>query len=153
MTDASSETQALYQQTILDHNRRPRNCRPMTDATHTGQGHNPLCGDEYTMYLRVENGQIAEVSFVGSGCAISKAAASMMTTSVLNRTLAEAETLAARFDHLVTGCSASPLPAEDLGPLNAFAGVREHPLRAKCAVLPWRTMLAALRGEQGPVGA
>lgn len=149
MTDAL----ALYQQAILDHNRQPRNCRSMPDATHTGLGCNPLCGDEYTVYLRIEGGRIADVSFSGSGCAISKASASMMTTSVLDKTLSEAETLADRFSHTVTGGSGSPQGTEDLGSLNAFAGVREHPLRAKCAVLPWRALMAALRGEQEPVGA
>ncbi len=153
MTDVSNDMAALYQQAVLDHNRRPRNCRSMQDATHTGLGCNPLCGDEYTVFLRIEGGRIADVSFSGSGCAISKASASMMTTSLLDKTPSEAETIADRFGYTVTGCSGFPAFTEDLGSLNAFAGVREHPLRAKCAVLPWRAMLAALRGEREPVGA
>ncbi len=144
-----TELRELYQQVILDHHKRPRNYGRLPGANRTALGHNPLCGDKIRLYALVEDGRIADIAFEGSGCAISTAAASMMTESVKGRTTAEAEALFERFHDLVTG----RVEAEgaDLGKLQAFAGVREYPVRVKCATLAWHTLLAALRGVQDPV--
>ena len=130
----------LYQEVILDHNRRPRNFRAITDGRHA-EGYNPLCGDRLTVYLRVDDGIIKDVSFEGSGCAISKASASLMTESVKGKTLAEAQALFDRFQRMITTSSdAAPL---DLGKLGVLAGVRQFPVRVKCATLAWHTLRAA----------
>jgi nitrogen fixation protein NifU and related proteins len=136
----STELQDLYQQVILDHNRRPRNFRQIDDARRA-EGYNPLCGDRLTVYVRVENGVISDVSFEGSGCAISKASASLMTESVKGKTIEEADALRERFQQMIT---ASPdAPVADLGKLTVLAGVRQFPVRVKCASLAWHTLRAA----------
>ncbi|HXH06474.1 MAG TPA: SUF system NifU family Fe-S cluster assembly protein [Vicinamibacterales bacterium] len=133
----------LYQEVILDHNRRPRNFRELPAANHRAEGFNPLCGDRLTVYLVVADGVIADIGFVGSGCAISKASASLMTEAVKGRSVAEAEALFERFHRMVT--APPDAPVEDLGKLNALAGVREFPVRVKCASLAWHTLKAAFR--------
>ncbi|MFN2599300.1 MAG: Fe-S cluster assembly sulfur transfer protein SufU [Pyrinomonadaceae bacterium] len=142
-----SELSELYQQVILDHNKKPRNFRRLEDATQHAEGFNPLCGDQLTVYLRLENGVVAEVSFEGSGCAISKAAASMMTQAVKGKTRDEAEKLFDEFHRMVTGELDEEQTPNDLGRLKIFAGVREFPARVKCASLPWHTLHAALAGD------
>ncbi len=146
----TSELRELYQQVILDHNRKPRNFRRVAGATQRAEGHNPLCGDHVSVELRVEDDAIRDVGFQGSGCAISKASASMMTGSLQGKTLAEAETLFERFHRMVTEDGAGS-DAEALGKLVVFAGVREFPSRIKCATLPWHTTHAALAGQAEPV--
>jgi nitrogen fixation protein NifU and related proteins len=141
-----SESSALYQEILLDHNRRPRNYGPLADATCVERGLNPLCGDELTLWLRMDGDRIADARFEGSGCAISRASASMMTGLVKGKTRAEAAELIERFRALVTGTlEASDAP----GGLQVFAGVARLPQRVKCAVLAWHTLHAALssRGD------
>jgi nitrogen fixation NifU-like protein len=134
---------ALYQELILDHNRTPRNYRPMADANRRVEGNNPLCGDRLTIWLRMEGDTIQDAAFQGSGCAISRASASLMTVAVKGKTRSEAETLFQRFHRLVTG-SLAPSEAESLGKLAAFSGVSEFPVRVKCASLSWHALHAAL---------
>lgn len=141
-----SDLSELYQEVILDHNRKPRNFHELGDASHTAEGYNPLCGDRLTLYLKVDDGVIADVAFQGSGCAISKASASMMTDALKGKTVAEAQALFARFHRMVT--TAPDQPVEDLGKLSALAGVREFPVRVKCASLAWHTLKAALERQQ-----
>jgi len=136
----SSSLQDLYQEVILDHNRRPRNFRVIHDARRA-EGYNPLCGDRLTVYLRVENGRIQDASFQGSGCAISKASASLMTECVKGQTVEEAEALFGRFHRMIT--RAADDPVDDLGKLSVLAGVRAFPMRVKCATLAWHAMRAA----------
>jgi nitrogen fixation protein NifU and related proteins len=141
-----SESSALYQEILLDHNRRPRNYGPLADATCVERGLNPLCGDELTLWLRMDGDRIADARFEGSGCAISRASASMMTGLVKGKTRAEAAELIERFRALVTGTlEASDVP----GALQVFAGVARLPQRVKCAVLAWHTLHSALGGEPG----
>jgi len=147
MTDLS----ALYQEVILDHNRRPRNFGEMAGADWRQEGRNPLCGDQLTVWLRMEEDTIADVSFVGTGCAISKASASMMTAAVKGKTREEAERLFTRFHDLVTGKLDAAAGHESLGRLAAFAGVSRFPARVKCASLSWHTMHAALHQSSAPV--
>ena len=142
-----SELSELYQQVILDHNKKPRNFRKLAAATHTAEGFNPLCGDHLTVYLDVEDDQVKDISFEGSGCAISKAAASMMTQAVKGKTLAEAESLFTEFHQMVTVEDEAEAAESRLGNLRIFSGVREFPVRVKCATLPWHTMQAALNDE------
>jgi nitrogen fixation NifU-like protein len=138
MTD---DLQALYQAVILDHNKRPRNFRAL-EGGRTAEGNNPLCGDRVTVYLRVDAaGVITEATFQGFGCAIAKASASLMTDSVRGKTVAEADALFERVHRMMTAPPAAPI--EDLGVLSALAGVRQFPVRVKCATLPWQTLLAA----------
>ena len=137
----------LYQEIILDHNRSPRNYRPMAGADRKVEAFNPLCGDHYTIYLRLRAGVIDEVSFEGAGCAISKASASLMSTMVKGKTTEEAERLFEVFHRLVTGGKLSAAEEELMGKLAAFANVSEFPARVKCASLAWHTMHAALTGE------
>jgi nitrogen fixation NifU-like protein len=134
------DLQDLYQEVILDHNRRPRNFRAI-DEGRRAEGYNPLCGDRLTVFLRVENDVIRDVSFQGSGCAISKASASLMTESVKGRTMAEARLLLERFHQMITGPPETPV--RDLGKLEVLAGVRQFPTRVKCASLAWHTLRAA----------
>ncbi|MBK5187738.1 MAG: SUF system NifU family Fe-S cluster assembly protein, partial [Gemmatimonadaceae bacterium] len=137
------DTSALYQEVILDHNRRPRNYGRLMDATLEERGINPLCGDELTLWLRMDGDRIAEATFTGSGCAISRASASMMTGAVKGKTRAEAEALIEQFRGLATGRS----DLERLPPsMRAFAGVARLPQRVKCAVLAWHTLHSALAG-------
>jgi nitrogen fixation NifU-like protein len=142
-----ADLRELYQQTILDHNRSPRNYRKLDNATKTSEGLNPLCGDHITVYLRLENGVIQDVTFQGSGCAISKASASIMSSMMKGKTAAEAEELFHKFHALVTEESGAPEDLESLGKLAVFAGVREFPARVKCASLAWHTLHAALHEE------
>jgi nitrogen fixation NifU-like protein len=143
-----SELRELYQETILEHSRKPRNFGILETANHKAEGYNPLCGDHYTVFLDVKDGAIQNLSFEGSGCAISKASASMMTQSLKGKTTAEAEALFTKFHDLVTGHGDA---AEEIGKLAVFGGVSEFPLRVKCATLAWHTLRAALRGEQQAV--
>ncbi|MGQ0715580.1 MAG: Fe-S cluster assembly sulfur transfer protein SufU [Gemmatimonadaceae bacterium] len=139
---------ALYQSIILDHNRRPRNFRELADADRRTEGRNPLCGDELTVWLRMSGDRIDDVTFMGSGCAISKASASMMTTAVKGKTRAEATALFDRFHDLVTGTGATAaVDDKTLGQLAAFSGVSRFPMRVKCASLAWHALKAGLRGE------
>jgi nitrogen fixation protein NifU and related proteins len=138
---------ALYQSIILDHNRRPRNYRELVDADRKSEGRNPLCGDELTVWLKMEGDRIEDVSFLGSGCAISKASASIMTTTVKGKTRAEASALFERFHDLVTGKPAAAADDLPLGQLAAFSGVSRFPVRVKCASLAWHALRAALRGD------
>ncbi|MEK7870298.1 MAG: Fe-S cluster assembly sulfur transfer protein SufU [Nitrospirota bacterium] len=137
----------LYQETILDHNRKPRNFRKLEGACRTTEGFNPLCGDKVKIYLRIENDLVSDVSFEGSGCAISIAAASMMTESVKGRTLPAVQRLFEMFHTLLTAETAIGLESNELGKLMVFAGVREFPVRVKCATLPWHTLRAAIENK------
>ncbi len=140
----------LYQEVVFDHNRNPRNFRKMEDADRTVEGHNPLCGDRITLYLKLDDGRIADVSFQGQGCAISTASASLMTEIVKGKTIEEAEHLFEAFHQIVTGQD-DDLKLEELGKLAVLAGVRQYPSRIKCATLPWHSLEAALKGEERPV--
>ena len=133
--------QDLYQEVILDHNRRPRNFRVL-EGGRKAEGFNPLCGDRLTVYLRVDDGVISDVGFQGSGCAISKASASLMTESMKGRSVGEATALFNRFQQMITAQPGSPV--DHLGKLAALAGVRQFPIRVKCASLAWHTLRAAL---------
>jgi nitrogen fixation protein NifU and related proteins len=133
----------LYQDLILDHNRSPRNYRSLEHGNRKAEGYNPLCGDRLTLWLDVDADHIRDVGFQGSGCAISRASASLMTAAVKGKTKAEAEALFDRFHRLVTG-SLDPSEAHSLGKLAAFAGVAEFPVRIKCATLSWHALRAAL---------
>lgn len=144
------EFRELYQQLILDHNKRPRNFGPLADADRRANGVNPLCGDKVTVYVRLDGGRVADVHFDGSGCAISTASASVMTESLKGRTLEEVEALFERFHSLVAG-ELDPSGSENLGKLAAFSGVRDYPSRVKCATLAWHAMRAALRKAEEPV--
>ena len=143
-----SELSELYQQVILDHNKKPRNFRRMEEANRTAEGFNPLCGDQLTVYLVMDEGVVRDVSFEGSGCAISKAAASMTTQSVKGKTREEAELLFDEFHRMVTGELDESSVPNRLGNLKIFAGVRDFPARVKCASLSWHTLHAALAGEE-----
>lgn len=142
-----SELSDLYQEVILDHNKNPRNYRKIEDATQTADGHNPLCGDALKVYLEIEDERVKDVSFLGSGCAISKASASMMTQIVKGKTKQEAEILFDEFHRMVLGELDEEREENSLGKLKIFAGVREFPARVKCASLSWHTVHAALNGE------
>jgi nitrogen fixation protein NifU and related proteins len=142
-----SELSDLYQQVILDHNKKPRNFRKLETANRTAEGYNPLCGDQLTVYMQLEDEVVKDVSFEGSGCAISKAAASMMTQSVKGKTRQEAESLFDEFHRMVTGQLDEETTPNHLGRLTIFSGVRDFPARVKCASLSWHTMHAALNTE------
>lgn len=139
-----SELRDLYQEVILDHNKRPRNFGRLEDATHQANGHNPLCGDRLSLTLRLEDGRIAAIRFEGSGCAISKASASLMTDAVKGRSIEEADLLFADVHAMVTGDAAHEIDPERLGKLAVLGGVAEFPARVKCASLAWHTLEAAL---------
>jgi len=139
-----ADLKALYQEVILDHSKNPQNFHPLPDANRTAVGRNPLCGDQFTVYLRIDGDRISDVGFEGQGCAISKSSASMMTQAVKGKTSAEAESLFDRFHDLVTGKEADP---DSLGKLAAFQGVSEFPIRVKCASLAWHTLRAALEAK------
>ncbi|PYS83038.1 MAG: SUF system NifU family Fe-S cluster assembly protein [Acidobacteria bacterium] len=143
-----SELSELYQQVILDHNKKPRNFQKLEAANRTAEGFNPLCGDQLTVYMLMDEGVVREVSFVGTGCAISKASASMMTQAVKGKTREEARLLFDEFHRMVTGELDEEAEPNQLGRLKIFAGVRDYPARVKCASLPWHTMHAALEGEE-----
>ena len=142
-----SELSDLYQEVILDHNKNPRNYREIENADRAADGHNPLCGDQLTVFLDLEDGRVKDVAFIGSGCAISKASASMMTQTVKGKTREEAEVLFDEFHRMVLGEMDEETEENHLGRLKIFAGVREFPARVKCASLSWHTMNAALHGE------
>jgi nitrogen fixation NifU-like protein len=146
-----SALRELYQEVILDHNKSPRNYRVMENATQHVDGYNPLCGDHYTIYLKMNGDVIEDVSFTGAGCAISKASASVMSSVLKGKTRQEAEELFGEFHRLVTKGSATEEELESMGKLAAFAGVSEFPARVKCASLAWHTMHAALSGDQHDV--
>jgi nitrogen fixation NifU-like protein len=141
-----SDLRDLYQEVILDHYKKPRNFRPLADATRKAEGFNPLCGDRLTLYLKLKDGVIEDASFEGSGCAISTASASLLTESVKGKTAQEAEKLFRGFHALVTQDSATP--PSDLGKLEVLAGVREFPARVKCATLAWHSLHAALANQE-----
>ncbi|HEY6047223.1 MAG TPA: SUF system NifU family Fe-S cluster assembly protein [Pyrinomonadaceae bacterium] len=142
-----SELSELYQQVILDHNKKPRNFHKLETANRTAEGYNPLCGDQLHIYLEVENDQVKDISFEGTGCAIFKASASMMTQAVKGKTKAQSEQLFQEFHRLLTGEIDDEDAGSHLGKLTIFSGVREYPVRVKCATLSWHTMRAALEGE------
>ena len=139
-----SELSELYQAVILDHNKKPRNFHKLENANRSAEGFNPLCGDQLKVYLHLEDDQVKEVSFEGSGCAISKASASMMTQAVKGKTKAEAEMLFNEFHRIATGELDEESEANHLGKLTIFAGVRDFPARVKCATLSWNTLAQAL---------
>lgn len=141
----------LYQQVILDHNRSPRNFRQIEEADRVASGDNPLCGDNIKVFVKLEGDVIQDVSFSGSGCAISQASASLMTTAVVGKTTLEAEALFKNFHAMVMGEAGSEEGRKGLGKLAAFAGVREFPARVKCANLAWHTLHAALGAEHDSV--
>lgn len=144
-----AELRDLYQEVILEHSKAPRNFRQLSEGRHA-EGFNPLCGDRFTVFLKLDNDVVTDVSFQGSGCAISKASASMMTQAVKGKSKAEAEKLFETFHKLVTtGGSNGDKP--ELGKLEVFSGVSEFPVRVKCATLAWHTMKAALEGQQESV--
>jgi nitrogen fixation NifU-like protein len=137
-----SELNDLYQEVILDHNRRPHNFRVIDPASAKQEGYNPLCGDRLTLYLTLDGDVIKDVAFQGTGCAISKASASLMTDALKGKTVHEARELFEQFHDMITSTPGTPV--EDLGKLSVFAGVREFPTRIKCASLAWHTMKAAV---------
>ena len=141
----------LYQQTIIDHNRSPRNFRPLPQANRSAEGHNPLCGDRISLQVQVEDDRITDVGFQGSGCAISQASASLMTTAVKGKSTSEADALFTAFHDMVTAPPQTTPDTSALGKLAAFAGVRAFPARVKCASLSWHTLRAALHGATAPV--
>lgn len=140
----------LYQEVILEHSKAPRNYHELKHADHKAEGFNPLCGDRFIVYLRMDGDLIRDISFQGSGCAISKASASMMTQSLKGKSVAEARALFEQFHKVVTGQAANGNHAE-LGKLAVFSGVSEFPVRVKCATLAWHTLQAALEGKQESV--
>jgi len=146
------ELRELYQEVILDHSKRPRNFGELAGANRKAEGYNPLCGDRETVFIRLEDDLLRDVGFRGAGCAISTASASMMTETVKGKTRAQAEALFERFHDLITGKDGGKTPgAPELGKLAVFSGVREFPVRVKCATLPWHTLKAALAGEETTV--
>lgn len=143
MSLGHGDLRELYQEVIFDHNRSPRNFHKMDDADRVAEGHNPLCGDQLTLYVRLEDGVIADASFVGHGCAISTASASLMTEAVKGQPVEAVEALFRDFHALLTG---TPPEGRDFGKLEVLAGVREFPVRVKCATLAWHTLHNALTG-------
>jgi nitrogen fixation NifU-like protein len=149
-----SDLRDLYQEVILDHNKSPRNFRELPAADRHAHGDNPLCGDVVTIYVGLDDNTLREVTFQGSGCAISQASASMMTDAVRGKTVAEARALAGQFRILLTEDGGPGAGLEDpsaLGKLAVFSGVKDYPMRVKCATLAWHTLAAALEGRQEPV--
>jgi nitrogen fixation NifU-like protein len=138
----------LYQQVILDHSKSPRNFRLLVNPSRTAQGHNPLCGDTVTLFVRFDGDTIADISFQGSGCAISKASASLLTESLKGRRRDEVRPIFDRIHQMVT---TGQTTGADLGKLAVFAGVHKFPARVKCAILPWHAVLAAVEGQDKPV--
>lgn len=146
-----NELRDLYQEVILDHRKKPRNFRPMENADFQADGHNPLCGDRVTIFLKVHDGVIEDVSFQGEGCAISMASASLMTEVLKGKTSQEAEELFGKFHDLVTDNGTQGGEGVSLGKLEVLAGVREFPMRVKCATLAWHTLHAALEHKNQAV--
>jgi nitrogen fixation NifU-like protein len=146
------ELRELYQEVILDHSKRPRNFGELPGANRRAEGYNPLCGDRETVFVRLEDDLLEDVGFRGAGCAISTASASMMTEALKGKTRAQAEALFERFHDLITGKDGRNEPGTpELGKLTVFSGVREFPVRVKCATLPWHTLRAALAGTETTV--
>ena len=145
-----SDLRELYQEVILDHSRRPKNVGVLPGADHTAEGYNPLCGDRLSVSLKMDGDVIADVRFQGSGCAISRASASLMTDSVKGKSVPEVQRLFEQFRRMVTG-EGDPPPMDALGKLKVFAGVREYPTRVKCATLAWHTLRAAVEASDTPV--
>jgi nitrogen fixation NifU-like protein len=139
-----ADPKALYQEVILDHNKKPRNYGVLDDATHKAEGHNPLCGDHLTLTIKLDAEQVDGIAFTGESCAICKASASMMTAAVKGKARGEAETLIQEFRDMATGALDFSNQPHHLGRLTVFAGVRDLPTRVKCAILPWHTLHAAL---------
>jgi nitrogen fixation NifU-like protein len=139
-----NELNELYQQVILDHSRKPRHFHILPEADRAAEGNNPLCGDRYTVYLKLEGEVIRDISFQGSGCAISKASASMMADALKGKTIADARRTFSEYQNMVT---TGKMDEEAMGKLAAFAGVSHFPMRVKCAILPWHAMLAGLDGQ------
>ncbi len=139
----------LYQEVVIDHGRRPRNFRALDNYTHDALGHNPLCGDKLHLYLKVDADRISDAAFIGSGCAISTASASLMTEHLKGKTLAETQTVFEAFHRMLTEQNVVP-DGERLDKLTVLSGVHEYPTRVKCATLPWHTLQAALKHDQTP---
>jgi nitrogen fixation NifU-like protein len=144
-----NDLRELYQEVIFDHYRKPRNCHAIDSASHKAEGYNPLCGDQVTVYIKVEGNVIQDVSFEGVGCAISTASASLMTEALKGKKVTEVEHLFKDFHHMVTDSESTPHP--ELGKLEVLGGVREFPARVKCATLAWHTLNAALKEQRAPV--
>ena len=142
-----SDLRELYQEVILDHNKRPRNFRKMPDANHLAEGHNPLCGDQLKLFLVMDGDTVKEISFTGSGCCISKASASLLTESIKGRNKVEVQKMFDQVHDMVTTGEF----LGDVGKLAVFAGVHKFPARVKCAILAWHAVLAALKGQGQPV--
>jgi nitrogen fixation NifU-like protein len=140
----SDELSELYQEVILHHSRKPRNFHVLPEATHSAEGKNPLCGDHFTVFLKLQDGVIRDISFQGAGCAISTASASLMTEELKGKTIAEAQKVFDQYQQMVTTGLNNE---EEMGKLSAFTGVRRFPMRVKCAILPWHAMLAGLKGD------
>jgi len=151
MYDDFGDLQDLYQQVILDHGKSPRNFRRLEDTPNRAEGYNPLCGDQVMVFCKLEGEHIADVSFLGKGCAICTASASMMTQWSKHKTVAEAKAMFEKFHDMVTGPAGGEARDEDLGKLSVFAGVRKYPVRVKCATLPWHTLKASLQPGSDPV--
>jgi len=146
-----ADSRALYEQVILDHNRNPRNFKKLDGANFSVEGFNPLCGDHFTVHLKMDGETISEIAFEGSGCAISKSSASVMTTILKGKSREEAEALFQNFHAMITDEPDAPLDEAALGKLRVFAGVREFPVRIKCATLAWHALHSALAGEGSTV--
>ena len=144
-----SDLTDLYQEVILDHNRQPRNFGSLDDATHTANGHNPLCGDKLKVYLKLDGDRVSDVKFEGSGCAISKASASLMTDAIKGHALPEVEQLFQRVHRMLTTPTGENVDISEVGKLAVLSGVREFPVRVKCASLAWHTMRTALARPGG----
>jgi nitrogen fixation protein NifU and related proteins len=142
------ELRELYQQVILDHNKSPRNFKKLETANRTAEGYNPLCGDKIDIFLDVENNIVKDISFVGSGCAISKASASLMSEAVKGKSVEESKKIFEKFHDLITGKLNEDDSIEELGKLAVLAGVKEFPIRVKCASLAWHTMISAINKEE-----
>lgn len=142
------DLQDLYQEVVMDHNRRPRNFQVLDDANRTADGFNPLCGDQITLYLDVEDGKIKDVGFQAAGCAISKASASMMTEAIKELSVEDAEKVFAEFRHMLTN---EDYDADSLGDLEILSGVSQYPARIKCATLSWHTLRSALENKEKPI--
>jgi nitrogen fixation NifU-like protein len=142
-----SDLRELYQEVILDHSKHPKNYHKLEDATHFAEGYNPLCGDHFYIYLKIENGKIVDISFEGAGCAISKASASIMTSIVKGKTIEEAEKIFNNFHSFVTGKMDKNFDPNSLGKLIVFSGVSEFPVRVKCATLAWHTLINAIENK------
>lgn len=139
-----SDARALYEQVILDHNKNPRNFKAIEDADRKVEGMNPLCGDHFTVYVKLDGDTIADIGIQGAGCAIAKSSASLMTTILKGKSVAEAQQLFDRFHEMITSAPDTPLDESGLGKLVVFGGVREYPIRVKCATLAWHALVSAI---------